>query len=149
MNITDGIVLPVCPYSDDIDTGDSSGPHAGKCQVGVVDAWIPCEPPNVASKLDSIILSQLFMTKHRKLYGNRSVFYPLINDLNGLIKKGIKIHVNGKTQKIYFLTAVIIGDNLGLNGMLGMVESFHLTHCCRICYAGPEEIPHLCKQDKK
>lgn len=39
----------------------------------------------------------------------------------------------GKKVKIYFALGLLLGDNLGLNGMLGFVESFNAYHSCRLC----------------
>lgn len=126
-NFRDTTILPLCIYYDDIETGDSRGSHAGKRAVGVVEAWIPCEPPSEASKLTSIILALLFLTKHRKMYGNEAVFGPLIKELKTLRTDGITINVNGSSQKVYFMLVLVLGDNLGLNSILGFVESFGLT----------------------
>lgn len=144
---TDGKVLPIGVYFDDLETGDAMGSHAGKCEIGVVDVFILCEPPSEASKLDSIMFTSSFMSKHRKLYGNKKVFAPLIKDLKSLCTEGVLINVDNVSDKVYFLTVIITGDNLGLNGILGMVESFGLTHCCRICYVGPKDFPFMTKED--
>lgn len=45
------------------------------------------------------------------------------------------------------MTSLVIGDNLGLNGILGFVESFSATHFCRICYAGPSKTRVMTKED--
>ncbi|XP_047143034.1 uncharacterized protein LOC124817239 [Hydra vulgaris] len=47
--------------------------------------------------------------------------------------KGFTIKIDCNKFKIYVVLAQIIGDNLGLNGILGYLESFTATYPCRIC----------------
>lgn len=47
---------------------------------------------------------------------------------------------------MYFLTSLILGDNLGLNSILEFIESFAVTRCCRICNVGPTLIHDLTKE---
>lgn len=47
-------------------------------------------------------------------------------------KKGEKI-------RIYFALGLLLGDNLGLNGILGFVESFNAYYSCRLCKAFKNE----------
>lgn len=61
---------------------------------------------------------------------------------------GIDLKINSKTYKVYFITLLILGDNLGLNTIFGFVESFARTVCCRSCYANPDQIKTLTKEDK-
>lgn len=104
VTVTDGTVLPLCIYFDDLETGNAMGSHAGKRSVGVVDAWIPCEPPSEASKLTSIMLTLLFLSKHRKIHGYQAAFSPLLTELETLRKDAIFLDVDGKSQKVYFTT---------------------------------------------
>ena len=143
-----GIPVPLFIFSDDVETGNALGSHAGHNEIGAVYAMIPCLPPNFASKLKSIILSDIFYTHDRKKFGNKVIFKTLIKDLNELRENGLEIVVNSKKYKLYFITSLIIGDNLGLNGIFGFCEAFHQTHCCRICYAGPGEIKSLVSENE-
>ena len=133
------IVMPLGVFSDDVETGNAMGTHAGKNAVGPVYISVLCFPPSFASKLSSIIMSDISYTRDRALYGSHAVFAELINDLNDLRRNGITIRVKNKTYKIYFISSVVLGDNKGLNDLLGFVKSFASSHCCRFCYAGPKE----------
>lgn len=42
---------------------------------------------------------------------------------------------------------LILGDNLGLNGILGFVECFKANFCCRICSASSSEFANLMVED--
>lgn len=144
---TNDIVLPLFVYFDDVETGNALGSHAGKNKVGCCYLTIPCFPPNFASKLDSIIVTDLFYSKDRQKFGNKIIFQRLFADLKELEITGIVIIVNNKVYKINFITSLFLGDNLGLNGILGYVESFSLTRFCRVCYAGPSQTSTMTKED--
>ena len=94
---------------------------------------IACLPPHIASQLSSILLTMLMHTEDKKLCSNKKVFQKLIEELNFLSSSGINISVNGIQRNIKFQLTLILGDNLGLNSILGFVESFKASHFCRIC----------------
>ena len=64
----------------------------------------------------------------------------MISELEDLRENGLQITIHNKTEKIFFITCLILGDNLGVNGILGFVESFGNTVFCRICYASPDTV---------
>lgn len=145
---TDGIALPLFAFFDDIEPGNALGSHAGQNETGATYVTSPCFPENFSSKLESIIVSDIFLSRDRKTYGTDLIFKRLINDLEDLQENGIYITtLDKKVYKIYFITSLVLGDNKGMNSIFGFVESFTLTHCCRVCYAGAEEIKALCKED--
>lgn len=137
--------MPLVVYFDDVETSNALGSHAGENEVGVVNVTCPCFPPNFASKLDSILVTDIFYTQDRKTYGNERIFAKLISELKDLQENGIKIPVNNKSYKLYFITNLVLGDNLGANAILDFVSSFSNTHFCRVCYGGPDETHFLCR----
>lgn len=50
-----------------------------------------------------------------------------------LEKSGILIDLPLGKQRVYFKVGLIIGDNLGLHGLLGFTESFVANYACRFC----------------
>ena len=54
-------------------------------------------------------------------------------ELESLETDGMEIYVNGKSLLIHFAVCLISGGNLGLNWILGSVESFGANYFCRIC----------------
>ena len=40
---------------------------------------------------------------------------------------------DGQQYQVYVIMVQLTGDNLGLNGMLGFVESFTANYPCRLC----------------
>lgn len=86
------------------------------------------------SKLNFIMLALVFQSKVRESVGNKAVFQPVIDELNYLYQHGIKVALEtGRTVTIKFALGCLIGDNLGLNSMLGFVTSFRALRCCRLC----------------
>lgn len=57
----------------------------------------------------------------------------MIDELNSLRKKGIKVNISSGEIDVYFCTASFLGDNLALNTILGFQESFSSNSFCRIC----------------
>ena len=61
------------------------------------------------------------------------IFQIFIEELNYLETEGIDIEIEKGKQKIYFALGFLLGDNLGLNSILGFVESFNDIYYCRFC----------------
>uniref|UniRef100_A0A1B0CK37 Uncharacterized protein n=1 Tax=Lutzomyia longipalpis TaxID=7200 RepID=A0A1B0CK37_LUTLO len=55
----------------------------------------------------------------------------LLDALNSL--DGITIRYKGEEIKVYFVLGQILGDNLGLNSLLGYNTSFNSNYYCRFC----------------
>lgn len=102
---------------------------------------LPFLPKDIVCKIVNVFTVLLFYSEDRKLFGNLSIFNQFIQDMNELKTKGLEFDLNGKKIKIFFECALILGDNLGLNSVFGLNESFNSHFWCRICRA-PNE---LCK----
>lgn len=126
----DDIVIPLCASGDDVDVNNPLGAHSGK--VGTMYISIPCLPPEVCSQIDNLFLILIYETWMRqgKL---RETYQPVIDEFTFLETQGIEINTVEGPKKVYFVLAALQGDNLGLNGMLGMVESFSANRYCRFC----------------
>lgn len=129
-----GTVIPLFVYFDDFEAGNPLGSHSGIHKVGAVYTSIPCFPPEVQSMIDNIFLTLLFHSSDRKYFGNRATFNILIQELKFLQTEGITVDLpGGITQKLFFVMGLIIGDNLGVNEILGLTSSFSANYCCRFC----------------
>lgn len=60
------IVIPIQIGHGDFESGNALGSHSGNQSICAMYATIPCFPPNFASKLESIFITDLFYTKHKK-----------------------------------------------------------------------------------
>lgn len=71
----------------------------------------------------------LFYSQDRNEFSNRKVFQPFLNELLYLENVGLNIF----GQKMLFVAPLILGDNLGINSVIGFQESFSANHFCRTC----------------
>lgn len=143
------IVIPLFIYYDDFEVNNPLGSHAGIQKLGGVYCTIPCLPPNVKSILDNIFLVLLFHSTDRTTFGNRSIFRPIVDEINFLQNTGIIFNRNGQDETIYFALGLVLGDNLGLNSALGYVESFRANYFCRICTTSSKETVRDIKERKE
>lgn len=132
-NYLNKIVLPLILYYDDFQCGNPLGSHSGMHKLGALYYTIAALPPEYSSRLENIFLASLFHTADKTKYGNRLVFQPIINELISLEKEGVTVEVEGILYEVYFAVILIVGDNLGLNSVLGFVESFSANYYCRFC----------------
>lgn len=142
------LVLPLTIFFDDYEINNPLGSHRGKAKMGGVYYTLSCIPYQFASKQKNIFLAQIHKSTDHTEFGNRKIFTHLINELNDLATNGININVNNEKKKVYFAVGRILGDNLGLNTILGFVTSFNSSYCCRICTATKECMEKLIIEDE-
>lgn len=142
------IVLPLYIFADELECGNGLGSRAGINKLLAVYASIACLPPEIASQLASIILTLLIHSKDKKDADDKDVFKALIGELKFLRDYGIVIKVNKKFYRVKFQLVLVLGDNLGLNGLFGFVESFHKSFWCRICKAPSELMETLTEENE-
>lgn len=148
LNFIVDTVLPLYVFFDDLELGNPLGSHRGVNKFGAVYVTIPCLPPHIASRLSSIIFSTIFHSSEKKESNNENVFKTLIDELNFLLEEGIIITIGNVAKRIKFQVVLIVGDNLGLNGILGFVESFKAKFCCRICTISADDYSKFTTEDK-
>lgn len=136
----DKFILLFILYFDDFEINNPLGSRKSKNKIGAVYYTIDGLPNEFSSLLENIFLVQLHNYEDHKALGNKKIFIYVINEMNKLCTEGISIDVEGKTKQIYFIVSRIVGDNLGLNTILGFTKSFNSSHCCRICYVSKEEM---------
>lgn len=127
------LVFPLILYYDDVELGNPLGSHSSVHKIGVIYASIPVLPPNFQSFLNNILVTCLFHTDDLKEFGSKVIFSKLIEELKFLELEGIIIELPERTEHLFFVLTLIIGDNLGLNKILGFTESFSSTFFCRFC----------------
>lgn len=132
-------VFPIFLYFDEYETGNALGSHSGVNKLGAVYISLASMPTECLSKVRNIFLFALFYSKDRVLYGNRAIFQQLIEQLTFLEQQGITVNIGNQEQVIYFKLGLILGDNLGLHSILGLVESFSATCRCRFCKMTKQE----------
>lgn len=138
----DKTVFPLLLFFDDLEPCNVLGSRAGLYKIGTVYISLACIPTEYASLLENIFLAQLFYSDDRQAFGNAKVFSSLIDDLIFLEEHGISVVVNNREYKIYFSLLLILGDNLGLNSILGFTESFNADYFCRACLLPKNSTKH-------
>lgn len=133
------IVLPLILYFDEFEVGNPLGSHASIHKLGAIYVTIANILPKFRPKLENILLFALFHSSDLKRFGNKELFHDLIIVLNKLGTEGIGITVNGLIYQIYFVLALIIGDNLCQRTILGFNESFSANYPCRFCKVNKQD----------
>ncbi|KAE9528505.1 hypothetical protein AGLY_012076, partial [Aphis glycines] len=141
------IVFLIFLYYDDADMGNPLGPHSGIHKMGCIYYTIPAFPPEYLSSLDNIFVAFLFHSSDRSHYkiSNKKMFRALIKELIEIQENGIQL-LNHIT--IYFALGLVLGDNLGLNSILGFIESFSANYYCRICRSPKSDLQHFISESK-
>lgn len=75
----------------------------------------------------------LFLYIYR--YGNDQCLRALVHDIKRLEENGVSIETSDGEKIVHFIMALITGDNLGLNTVLGFTSSFNHNFFCRFCKA--------------
>ncbi|KAF2902500.1 hypothetical protein ILUMI_03687, partial [Ignelater luminosus] len=126
-------IIPLYLYFDEFETGNALGAHASIHKVGAIYVSIPCLPPIQQSSLINISLLMLFHSSDLQHFGSSTVFAKLLDELNHLERRGLLIEAGEANINLFFAVALITGDNLGLNSMLGFTKSFRAKFFCRFC----------------
>jgi hypothetical protein len=141
-NVCSDQLLPYVLYYDDFESGNPLGSHKGVHKIGAVYMSLRCLPPPSNSKLRNIYLVALFHSAAREKLGNTRMFSCLIDEICELETSGIVI--NGIHCR--FLMCGILGDNLGLNSVLGYTESFNANFYCRFCKMSKLDAQHSTRE---
>jgi hypothetical protein len=143
----DKIVFPLMIHFDDFEAGNPLGSHSTINSIGAVYVSIKSFHPKFLSKLCNIFPVLLFHTLDRTQFRNAKVFRPLIQDLIKLETEGLQIESDNCVEQIYFVLTILLGDNKGLNSILGFTENFTGARCCRFCIANRDQIRNLNIED--
>ncbi|KAK5638762.1 hypothetical protein RI129_013057 [Pyrocoelia pectoralis] len=136
------MLIPYILYFDDFEINNPLGSHAGSQSIAAFYYSFPTLPQHHLSSLENIFTALLFKSSD-KCYGNEASLHLLIDEIKLLEEAGLLI--NG--HRIYFILMAIVGDNLGLNSILGYVKSFSANYPCRICKSSRNEIRSGCQED--
>ncbi|KAK0134446.1 hypothetical protein N1851_029941 [Merluccius polli] len=137
--------LQIQLFYDDFEPCNPLGSKKGAHKLGAIYFTLRNFPPRYNSCLANIHLCMLFHTQDIKKYGFATILEPLVNDLKILETDGIDIPglgglINGSIFQV-------TGDNLGLHGLFGYVESFSAKNCCRFCLTEREDYQKVFSED--
>ncbi|KAJ8274815.1 hypothetical protein COCON_G00094400 [Conger conger] len=123
--------LQIQLFYDDFETANPLGSKKGIHKLGAIYFTLRNFPPIYNSSLINIHLCALFHAQDIKRYDFNLILEPLVNDLKVLETEGLKIPMF--RHVIRGTIVQVTGDNLGLHGLFGFVESFGARYCCRFC----------------
>jgi len=149
LNFKGKTVFPIFLYYDDAEMGNPLGSHSGVHKMGCVYYTIAGLPPEYLSSLDNIFTAYLFHSDDRgKQFSNSQIFSSLIKEIIDLQVNGITINIDSNDITVYFALGLVLGDNLGLNSILGFVGSFSANHYCRICRSYKDDTQKMCRESE-
>lgn len=141
------LVIALLLYYDDYGVTNPLAPNASSKKIGSVYFNIAGLPVEYLAELEHILVTQIMYTRCRSNFGNEAVFKHLIKDLKDLETEGLVIQSKGQDYTVHFALGTVLGDNLGVNSLLGFVESFSAKHPCRVCTADLEMMRMMVEQD--
>ncbi|KAJ8678391.1 hypothetical protein QAD02_014178 [Eretmocerus hayati] len=99
-------------YCDGFQTGSPLGTHAngGSFETFYVQPAVLL--PNIISRTDTIIVTDIFFMKTKEEYGNKAVFCHLIEDAEKLRREGVEINIKGKKVRVYFALCLVLVENV-------------------------------------
>jgi len=100
-------------------------------KIGVKYTVVKGFSPSVNAKLENLFLNMIFKSSDRTVSGVLDMY---IHEMTELEANGFTLTLeDGRQYQIFVVMVQLIGDNLGLNGLLGFVESFTANYPCRLC----------------
>ena len=104
-------------------------------------------PPRYNASLSNIHLIAMCNSLDLKRDGGLDILLEkIVDELKDLESSGIQVDTPSGLVTVHASMAQFTGDNLGLNQVLGFVESFSGDHCCLYCYATREEMQTLYRE---
>lgn len=123
--------LQIQVYFDEFETANPLGSKQGVHKLGCLYFTLRNLPPHLNSSLMNIHLISLFHSQDARKYGLDEILRPFIEDVKKLETCGM--NVSFSKEPLYGTVSQIPGDKLGLNGILGYVESFSAHYFCKLC----------------
>jgi hypothetical protein len=128
----DDIVIPCFIYHDDFEPDNALGSNAGSNKIAAFYYSFPVIPQHLLSS-PKYVFDALLFPSDLKLEYLESALQPLISEFQELETDGIVLNINGEKIRIFIVAALLLGDNLAQNEILGFSKSFNSTFFCRFC----------------
>jgi hypothetical protein len=142
----EAIVWPLFVYCDGVQCNNPLGSHSKVLDAVYVS--LPHLPSECQASVSNIFLALLYDSSLRNDFADSMIFAPLITQLTSLEKKGILVQTKNGEKRVYFVTPLLLGDNKGLNSLLGFVEGFTANYFCRLCKCHKLEMYTQCCEDR-
>lgn len=129
--IPKGFLVPYFLYADDFGINNPIGSKSNKHSVCNFYNSFPCVP-KTNSKLNEVFLACTIKSIDIKMHKN-DCYANLVNTIKKMEVYGIRIKTKSGTKNVRFIMGLLLGDNLGLNNILGFSKSFSANLYCRFC----------------
>ncbi|XP_055626455.1 uncharacterized protein LOC129768690 [Toxorhynchites rutilus septentrionalis] len=120
-------IIPFHLYIDDTGINNPLGPHTDP--ITFLYHSFP------VLERQEIYLAAVIKSIHYKEFGNEKCLKAVVREIKNLEEHGLTVSTSEGSKKVYFVLALPIGDNLGLNKILGFTSSFSHNFFCRFCKA--------------
>lgn len=137
--------LQIQLYLDEFETANPLGSKKGIHKLGCIYFILRNLPPKYNSVLQNILVVALFHSQDLKTYGFDNILKPLVDDLKILETQGIEVPFSD--SPLFGSVIQVTGDNPGLRGLFGFVESFSATYFCRFCLTNKDESQSVFTED--
>jgi hypothetical protein len=131
-NMQGKICIPYFLYTDGVSIDNDLGSHGTDHTLSAYYYNFPGLPSHWQSSLKNIFVAMVYAAKY-EAYGYEKCLYLLIDVIIKLETEGLSIAYEGQQVQVYFVLGVILGDNLGLNSILGFSKCFRANFHCRFC----------------
>jgi len=91
LKFSNNVVFPLYIFYDDFEPNNPLGSKSGLYKIGAIYVSVVSVPIQYASLLENIFLTQLCYSDNRQQYGNKNIFYKIIQELKYLETEGIQI----------------------------------------------------------
>ena len=135
--------VPIVLFQDELEVANPLG--AGKTKHKIQCTYFTTLDviPAFRTKVRSVQLVSLVLSRHWKKFGNLACNRNFIEDMKHLETEGIAIEKPLK-QVVKAGLALIVGDNLGQHMLSEMSSSFSSGNICRVCNATYDDV---CKKN--
>lgn len=138
-------VIPYFLYGDDFEINNPLGGHSSS--ILSLYYSFPTAPDYLLSQISTVFGFGFFNSSDVKFIGNDICLYKIVEKINEIERNGILIETASGSHTVYFVLGLILGDNLGLNKLLGFSQSFSALCFCRFCNANKYETQKMCDED--
>ena len=131
--------VPLVVFQDELEICNPLGAAKTKHKINCTYFTALTVQPALRSKVQSIQLVSLVLSKYWKIHGNAKCNARFISDMKVLEEKGIKV-VAPVLATVKAGLAYIVGDNLGQHNLSEISQSFSSGNICRWCKATYREV---------
>lgn len=141
------VSIPLVIYQDDCEIVNPLGSKTGVHKLGLIYFTLKSLPPDLLSSLQSQFLLAVYKSDDIATYGFDAILRSIVEEIRCLESDGILVNTPNYQGVVKFTVVQVVGDNLGLHGVLGYIESFSGNYVCRFCKADKRGVRSLTLED--